>query len=82
MTMKLVELKVIGAVRTCYPVVGVTAKSIDKRANLLQGEYRRKVVKIDREVLNTPQGQTGPLQRRLEEFGVIKGLVVGVFGEG
>ena len=33
-------------------------------------------------MLATPRDQVGPLQRRLESFGDLKGLVVGAFGEG
>ena len=48
---------------------------------MLQGEYRRKAARIDREVRGTEDGVTGPLQRRLESYGPLLGLVVGAWGE-
>ncbi len=77
----LAELKVLGAVRSRYPR-GNRDKAVDRRARLLAGEYRRKVVTIDQQVLGTNRDQVGPLQRRLESFGELQGLVVGAFGEG
>merc|ERR1712082_63886 len=46
------------------------------------GVYVRKVSKVDQQVLGTPRGEIGPLQRKLASFGDILGLVVGAFGEG
>ena len=36
---------------------------------------------VDRTALGTPRDQVGPLQRKLESFGELKGLVFGAFGE-
>ena len=77
----LAELKVIGAFISRYPR-GNMEKAVDRRARLLAGEYRRKVAAVDQKVLGTTRDQVGPLQRRLESFGRLQGLVVGVFGEG
>ena len=80
-TATLAELKLIGAVRSRYPG-GSRIKAVDRRAGLLAGEYRRKVANIDHQVLHVPEDQVSPLQRRLEGFGDLMGLVVGAFGEG
>lgn len=55
---------------------------MDRRARLLAGEYRGKVATIDHHVVGVLRDQFGPLQRRLEEFGQLQGLVVGALGEG
>ena len=39
------------------------------------------MVKLDQRYHGTPAGQVGPLQRRLESFGRLQGLVVGSFQE-
>ena len=57
-------------------------RGTDKRADLLQGEYRRKLAKYDRSYHGVESGQTGPLVHRLESFGKLESLVVGPWGEG
>ena len=47
----------------------------------LPGEYRRPLAKLDQRYHGTPDGQVGPLQRRLEGFGRLQGWVVGSFQE-
>ena len=74
-------MKTIGAVCSRYPR-GNRDKAVDRRAGLLQAEYVRKVAKVDQQVLGIPRGEVGPLQRKLQSFGDIMGLVVGAFGEG
>ena len=78
---RLAELKVINCCSSRYQV-GETQKGVDKRARLLQGEYRRKARNVDREFVGTPEGEVGPVERRLNEYGDIIGLVVGSWGEG
>ena len=46
-TRKLAELKVINCCSTRYSP-GQRGKAVDRRANLLQGEYRRKAREVDR----------------------------------
>ena len=43
--------------------------------------YKRKLVPLDARFHGTPDGQSGPLVRRLESFGRVRGLVVGPWGE-
>ena len=80
-TSTLAELKLIGAVVSRYPR-GCRDKAVDRRAGLLAGEYRWKVVAVDRSVLGIQRDQVDPLQRKLESFGDLKDLVFGAFGEG
>ena len=47
----------------------------------MNADCRRKAKKIDQEIIKTPSGQRGPLEQRLDEFGEIKGLCFGAFGE-
>ena len=55
-------------------------KSVDVRARQLPKLYRDKLHKIDRQYLSTPE-EVGPLERHLQDFGNLKCLVVGQFGE-
>ena len=82
---KLAELKVISAVDSWYPRDGFSARrrrGVEKRATRLPGEYRRPLAKLDQQYHGTAVGQVGPLQRRLDSFGRLQGLVVGSFQEG
>ena len=54
---------------------------MERRAARLQGEYRRPLHRLDQRYHATPEGQVGPLQRRLEGFGQLQGWVVGSFQE-
>ena len=77
----LAELKFISAGVTWYPR-GVQGRGTDKRAGLLQAEYRRKLSKYDQRFHHTGPGQSGPLVQRLDGFGKLWGLVVGPWGDG
>ena len=57
-------------------------KGSDRRAAGLPQLYKKKLVPFDRKFHNTPDGQTGPLVRRLESYGKLKSLVVGPWGDG
>ena len=57
-------------------------RAVDRRANLLSGEYRKKARDVDRQYVGTPEGEVGPVERKLEQYGDLQGLVVGAFGEG
>ena len=55
---------------------------MDRQADLLQGEYRRKARDVDRGFVGVEEEQmVGPAERRLAEFGDLQGLVVGAFAE-
>ena len=77
---RLAELKVINCCLSRYPV-GVREKAVDRRAGLLQGEYRRKAREADRKYVGQNPDQMGPVERKLLQFGEVIGLVVGAFGE-
>ena len=77
---RLAELKVINCCLSRYPV-GDREKAVDRRAGLLQGEYRRKAKDADRNYGGHNPDQMGPVERKLVQFGEVIGLVVGAFGE-
>ena len=78
---KLAELKVINCCFTRYSP-GQRVKAVDRRANLLQGEYRRKTREADRLGGDHVLQEMGPVERKLLQYGDLVGLVVGAFGEG
>ena len=55
---------------------------MDRRARALNGEYLSKAREVDRQFGGVLAGTVGPVQRKLESFGEVKGLVFGAFGEG
>ena len=61
---------------------GVKQKGVDKRAGLLESEYRKKARDVDRDHVGTPDGQEGPVLRHLNQYGDVLGLVVEAWGEG
>ena len=82
---RLAELKMIGAVETWYPRSGALARrksGVERRVIPLPGEYSAPLAKLDRKYHGTAQGQVGPLQRRLQDYGRLQCLVMGSFQEG
>ena len=77
----LAEIKVINCCPSRYTPSGPNVKAVNKRAQLLPGEYRKKARDIDQKIINTPAEVRGPVERRLDEYGNLKGLVFGAFGE-
>ena len=61
---------------------GTGDRSVDTRAKQLPRIYREKAKNIDRTYCGSADGQVGPVQRRLDEFGDLGCFVVGQFGEG
>ena len=78
---RLAELKVLNCCPTRYSP-GDRDRAVNKRAKLLQGEYRKKARDTDRKYGDTVEGTIGPVERKLQQYGDIQGLVVGAFGEG
>ena len=78
---RLAELKVINCCPTRYPP-GAGDKAVDRRAHLLQGEYRGKARKADNQFVGTEEGSVGPVENKLLQYGDLQGFVVGAFGEG
>ena len=58
-----------------------SVKAVDKRAGVLTEEYRKKAKNVDRVYGGVAEGAVGRVQRRLEDFGEVRGLVFGAFGE-
>ena len=78
---QLCELKLISAGATYYKS-GSGDRSVDVRARQLPRLYQDKAKNIDRNYCGNAEGQVGPVQRRLEQFGDLAGFVIGQFGEG
>ena len=78
---RLAELKVLNCCPSRYSLSD-KGKAVDKRARLLQGEYKRKARNADQVYggHNDPD-HAGPVERKLLQFGEVFGLVVGAFGE-
>ena len=74
------ELKFIDAGASWFPR-GVAGRGTDRRANGLPNLYKKKLAPLDARFHGTQDGQSGPLVRRLESFGRVKGLVVGPWGD-
>ena len=55
---------------------------MDGRARQLPRIYQDKAKNIDHVYCGTTEGQVGPVQRRLEQFGELAGFVIGQFCEG
>ena len=69
---RLAELKMLNCSLTRYPSnARSNVKGVDRRVNLLQNVYTRKVRKIDDTIT---EEKPGPLERRLNEYGSIMGL--------
>ena len=79
---QLFELKVVSSCPTRYPRNPRPEKrAVDRRADLLQGEYTAKARKADRKYGNTEEGQIGRMEQKLMSYGIVRGLVVGAWGE-
>ena len=76
---QLAELKIISCCETWYPAGG-RMRGTDKKAGGLQQD-RKKAKNVDKNVLGMVDGQKGPVERRLEEFGEVLGLCFGAWGD-
>ena len=54
---------------------------MDIRAHQLHQSYVAKARATDQTYCGTPDGEMGPVERKLASMGEVKGLVVGAFGE-
>lgn len=79
----LAELKVMSCCKTWYtPGTGNRVRATNKRAQGLQAIYKNKARSLDQAISGTTEGQRGPVERRLDEFGPLIGLCFGAWGEG
>ena len=81
----LLELKTLHHGRTTYPASSSGAASrcaaVARRARALPGEYLSKARRLDSRLCGTPEGVVGPVERQLQQFGGLRGLVFGAWGE-
>ena len=63
-------------------MIDVKQKGVDKRVKLLASEYQKKARNVDKDFVGTLEGEVGPVERRLAEYGELLCLVVGAWGEG
>ena len=78
----LFEMKVISSCRTRYPRnPQPESRAVDRRADLLQGEYLGKARKVDQKYGGTEVGKIGGVERKLLSFPKVRGLVIGAWGE-
>ena len=81
-TYRLAELKLISCCDTWYkPSTSGNVRGTERRATGLQTEYSRKARKVDQDLLQISNGEKGPVERRLDEFGQLIGLCFGAWGE-
>ena len=85
---ELAELKVICCCPSRYALIPPppnpareTVKAVDKRARVLTEEYRKKAKDVDRVYGGAVDGTVGRVQRKLLDYGEVRGLVFGAFGE-
>ena len=85
---ELAELKVICCCPSRYSLVPPpphpdreSVKAVDKRARVLTEEYSKKAKKVDRVYGGADVDVVGRVQRKLMDFGEVRGLVFGAFGE-
>ena len=85
---ELAELKVICCCPSRYKMIPPPPpphrefiKAVDRRARVLTEEYVKKVKKVDRVYGGAAEDTVGRVQRKLEGFGDVRGLVFSAFGE-
>ena len=57
------------------------SKAVEARQRSVQREYLNKARHADRVYNETPEGNTGPVERELHTYGRVRGLVAGAYGE-
>ena len=85
---ELAELKVICCCPSRYTLIPPPprpdrecVKAVDKRARVLTEEYAKKARDVDRVYGEAVEGTVGRVQKKLMDFGEVRGLVFGAFGE-
>ena len=58
-----------------------TMKAVGRRARVLTEEFTKKARNLDRVYGGVAGGTVGRVQRKLVDFGEVRGLVFGAFGE-
>ena len=79
---KLAELKILSCCDTWYkPSSRSNVRAVDKRAQGLPQDYRRKARKVDETICEPAHNTKGPVESRLDEFGEVLGLCFGAWSE-
>ena len=80
---ELMDVKTVSFCPTRYPatILDTRHAAVSRRASAVHREMHAKARKVDRRWNGTAHGAQGPVERRMQEFGPIGGLVVGAFGE-
>ena len=58
-----------------------SADSAERRAKTVYTDYRKKARDADQLYNGTAAGAVGPIEERLQQFGVVRAFVFGVYGE-
>ena len=74
------EVKIISCSKSRYKP-NSQKRAVDARADLLPQEYLNKAKAADRVHNQIPAGTVGPVERRLNQLGEVRGIVAGNFGE-
>ena len=79
---RLWELKAISSCKTRYPRnPRPEGRAVDRRSDLLQGEYIKKARTTDQRYGGAVEGEVGRCEAKLLSYGRVRGLVVGGWGE-
>ena len=76
---ELMDVKTLSFCTTRYPATILDGQhaAVSRRAGAVHREMHAKARKVDWKWNRTAQGAQGPVERRMQEFGPIGGLVVG-----
>ena len=77
----LLELKTLHYGRSTYPAVEARCGAVARRAAGLPNEYANKARTIDQRYCGAGRGVQGPVERRLQSYEPVRGLVFGAWGE-
>ena len=80
---ELFELKTLHHGSSTYPSnVESRGGAVNRRADALPAEYANKARRVDQRYCGTPEGDVGPVERRLAAYGPVRGIVFGHWAEG
>ena len=82
-TDELFELKALHHGSSTYPqdLADTRGGAVNRRAAGLPSQTVAKAKRLDTQLCGTSDGETGPVVRRLQAFGPVRGLVVGHWAE-
>ena len=77
----LLELKTLHFGTSTYTAAAERCRAVARRADAVPGEYAAKAREIDRRFCGTPRGVTGPVERKLQTYEPVRGIVFGAWAE-